>query len=81
MEIALLQEWIWLGGIVGFKNNCLHMGPGPTGEVSSAGSIPKGVSEKTTENSERLSQQARPGFEPGISRLPALSNILQEKNP
>ena len=31
------------------------------------------VSEKTMENSERLGQQARPGIEPGISRLPALS--------
>ena len=31
------------------------------------------VSEKTTENSEKLGQQARPGFEPGTSRLPVLS--------
>ena len=31
------------------------------------------VSEKTTENSERLGRQARPGFEPGTSRLPVLS--------
>ena len=31
------------------------------------------VSEKNTENSERLSRQARPGFEPGTSRLPVLS--------
>ena len=31
------------------------------------------VSEKTTENSERLGQQTRPGFEPGTSRLPVLS--------
>ena len=30
------------------------------------------VSEKTTENFERLGRQARPGFEPGISRLPVL---------
>ena len=28
------------------------------------------VSEKTTENSERLGRQARPGVEPGTSRLP-----------
>ena len=34
------------------------MGPGP---------------KKTTENSERLDRQARPGFEPGTSRLPVLS--------
>ena len=32
-----------------------------------------GVLEKTTEDSERLGQQARPGIEPDISRLPALS--------
>ena len=31
------------------------------------------VSEKTTENSERLGRQVRPGFEPGTSRLPVLS--------
>ena len=31
------------------------------------------VWEKTTKNSEQLGQQARPGMEPGISRLPALS--------
>ena len=31
------------------------------------------VSEKTTENSERLGRQARPGLEPGTSRLPVLS--------
>ena len=44
------------------------------------GSLSKGsqpvftrVSEKTTENSERLGRQARPGFVPGTSRLPVLS--------
>ena len=31
------------------------------------------VLEKTTENTERLGRQARPGFEPGITRLPVLS--------
>ena len=31
------------------------------------------VSEKTSENSEQLGRQARPGFEPGTSRLPVLS--------
>ena len=30
----------------------------------------KRISEKTTENSERLGRQARPGIEPGTSRLP-----------
>ena len=33
------------------------------------------VLDKTTENSERLDRQARPGFEPGTSRLPVLSVI------
>ena len=35
------------------------------------------------ENSERLSRQTRPGFEPGISRLPVLSavhNIMKESS-
>ena len=31
------------------------------------------VLEKTTENSEKLGQQVRPGNEPGISRLPFLN--------
>ena len=37
MEIALLQEWVWLGGVVGFKTNCPHMEPRPTGGVPSVG--------------------------------------------
>ena len=56
------------------------MGPGTIGGVPSVESLSKGsypvftqVSEKTTENSERLGRQARPGFEPGTSRLPVLS--------
>ena len=47
------------------------------GGVSSVGGLSKGsqpvfkrVSEKTTENSERLDRQAWPGIEPGTSRLP-----------
>ena len=78
MEIVLLQEWVWLGGVVGFKTKCPHMGPGPTGGVPSGNLlIPKEsqpvfsrVSEKTTENSERLGQQVRPKIEPGTSHLP-----------
>ena len=31
------------------------------------------VLEKITENSKQLDRQARPGFEPGTSRLPVLS--------
>ena len=31
MEIAVLQEWVWLGRAVDFKTDCPHMGPGPTG--------------------------------------------------
>ena len=57
-----------------------HQGPKPMGEVPSVGGLSKGsqpiftrVSEKTTENSERLGRQARPGFEPGTFRLPVLN--------
>ena len=32
-----------------------------------------GISEKTTEDSKRLGSQARPGIEPGTSRVPVLS--------
>ena len=41
----------------------------------SEGSLPvfTRVSEKTTENSGRLSRKAGPGFEPDASRLPVLS--------
>ena len=36
------------------------------------------VSEESTKNSERLGRQARPGFEPGTSRLPVFEtqNLL-----
>ena len=34
------------------------------------------VSEKTTGNSERLDRQARPGIEPGTSRLPVYSAAI-----
>ena len=51
--------------------------PRPINEVPSLGGLSKGcepvftrVSEKTTENSERIGRQARLGFEPGTSRLP-----------
>ena len=50
------------------------------GGMPSVGGLSKGslpvftqVSEKTTENSERLGRQARPEIEPDTSRLPALS--------
>ena len=53
------------------KANCPHVGPGPLGENAlhrglSKESQPifKRVSEKTTENSERLGQQARSRIEP-----------------
>ena len=56
------------------------MGHGPDGWVPSMGGLSKRslpvftlVSEKTTENFERLGRQARPGFESGFSRLPVLS--------
>ena len=83
MEIALLQEWVWLGGVVGFKTKCPHMGSGPTGGVPSLGGLSKEslpvftrVSERTMENSERLSRQSRPGFDPGTSHLPVLISTI-----
>ena len=64
------------------KANCPLMGPRPIGGLLSMGGLSKGswqvfkrASEKTTENSERLSRQALPRFEPGTSRLPVLSVI------
>ena len=41
MEIALLQEYVWLGGVVGFRTNCPHMGPEPMGGVPSVGDLSK----------------------------------------
>ena len=62
-----------------FKANYPLVGPGPIGGVSFVGVFLKDPSlylrkfwRKTTENSEQLGRQARPGFEPGTSRLPAL---------
>ena len=59
---------------------CPLVGPRTIGGVPSEGGLSKGfypvitrVSENTTENSEQLGRQARPGFEPGTSRLPVLS--------
>ena len=48
--------------------NCQLMEPEPIGGVTSVGGLTR-VSEKTTENYERLGRQARPGFEPGTSHL------------
>ena len=68
----------WL--VVGFESSCLPMGPGTIGGMPSVGVLLRDpssyftrVSEKTTENFERLGRQERPGFESGISRLPVLS--------
>ena len=36
------------------------------------------VSEKTTENSERPGRQARPGIEPGTSRLPVFERRITQ---
>ena len=65
---------------VGDKADCLKKGPRPIGGMSSVGVFQRNPSpylrefrRKTTENSERLGRQARPGFEPGTSRLPVLS--------
>ena len=36
------------------------------------------ISEKTTESSERLGRQARPGIEPGTSRLPVFEREAKD---
>ena len=62
------------------KANCPLVGPGLVGEMPSVGGLSKGsysvftrVLEKTTETSEGLDRQVRPGIEPGTSCLPILS--------
>ena len=62
--------------------SCPYVGPWPTGGVPPVEVflrdpnpylfLPR-VSEKTTENSKRLSRHGRPAFELGTSRLPVLS--------
>ena len=68
----------WNGLGCKIKGNCLHVGPRPSGSAL-WGSFSKKyqpvimlVTEKITENSERLGRQARPGNKPGMSRLPVL---------
>ena len=52
------------------KVNCAHVGPGPVGGPSKGSYLVfTQVSEKTTENAERLGRQARPGIEPESSFL------------
>ena len=60
----------WL--VIGMKAGCLTR---DLGGGLSKGSQPVfiRVSEKTTENSEWLGRQGRPGFEPDASRLPVFS--------
>ena len=41
-RLALLQECVWLGGVVDFKSNCSHVGLRPTGRVPSVTGLPKG---------------------------------------
>ena len=62
------------------KANCPLMGPGAIGGVPTVGGLSKGsypvftrVSEKTTENSERLGRQARLQIKPDIFRLPVFN--------
>ena len=69
-----------VGWLVGYKANYSLVGPGPIGGMPSVGGLSKRslpvftrVLEKTTEKSERLGRQMRPGFEPGTSRFPVLS--------
>ena len=73
---------IWL--IVGFKDCRFLDLTRDTGTTHRVEGLPWGLSkgsqpvftrvlEKTTENTERLGRQARPGFEPSTSHLPVLS--------
>ena len=69
----------WLTGCR-IKGNCPLKGPWPAGGLPFVGVFLRDPSphlrefrKKTTENSEQLGRQARPGFEPGTSRLPVLS--------
>ena len=62
------------------KASCLFVGPGPVGGLPRVSVFLRGpkpvftrVSEKTTENFEWLSRQARSGIESGTSRQPVLS--------
>ena len=73
------QSEFWVGLQV--KSQLSAYGTWAYGRSTLRGDLSKGqysvfmqVSEKTTENSERLGRQARQGFEPGSSRLPALGH-------
>ena len=75
-EIADLVRRLVVAGCT-VNANCLHVGPGPAGEVPSFEGLSKGfypifmrISEKTTGNAEQLSREARLGIEPVTSRLP-----------
>ena len=75
-----MQEFSWVGLGCRFKVSCPLVGPRPMVGLPSVGVFLRDSSpylyefrKKTTENSERLGRQARPGFEPVISRLPVLS--------
>ena len=72
--------------VVRFEVDCLGVGATwPTGGMPSVGIILKGakpvfmrVSEKTTENSERLGRQERPGVESETCRLPVLECRIEQ---
>ena len=73
--MSVLTSYVvgWL--VLGFMADCLTRDLGqwvvcPPWGVLLRDPSPYLVSEKTTENSERLGRQARPGIEPGTSRLP-----------
>ena len=73
----LKRNLLWIFGCLvsyRFESICPLVGPGTIGGVPSLGFfLRERVPKKTTENSEWLGQQARPGFEPGTPRLPILS--------
>ena len=75
----------WMDGCR-YESNCPPVEPGTIGGLPSVGGLSKGslpvltrVSEKTTDNSERLGRQARPEFECCISRLPVSSATTPPK--
>ena len=78
--IFWFKLYCWLLGGCSVKANCPLVGPGPVGRVTSVGVFLKYSCpylskfwRKTSENSERLDWQAKPGIESGTSCIPALS--------
>ena len=80
MGIAFLLEWLWLDGVVGFKTNCQHMGPGLTGGGLRGGVLLRilaRIYDSFGENHEKfrsVRSTSAMRIEPGTSHLPVLSS-------